>query len=180
MAKKPFGWVRDAEEPVIPSPPRATRAEKSAGPRRAQQLAKVLVGMTPQDWEVLDLGDDVLEGLHTFQEIPRRGAMAKKRQLGRLGTLLLAEDLDALEEALEGHDKGHSPRQDAAEALDRLRRDIVAGGKEAEAAFVEAHPGTDRQRLRQLAAGARKAEGTPGARKANRKLADLLRQARDT
>jgi ribosome-associated protein len=177
VAKKPFGWVRDAEEPVVPSPPRATRADKQAAPRQAQKLARVLLELSPRDWEQLGLSDEVLEGLHAHRRIPAKGAMALKRQLGRLGTLLLAEDLDALEEALDGHAKGHTPAQDAAASLDRLRQRIVDGGKDAEADFVAAHPSADRQRLRQLAGAARKAAGTPKAQRANKKLAALLREA---
>ena len=54
---------------------------------------------------------------------------------------------------------------------------IVEGGKEAEAAFVAAHPGTDRQRLRQLAANVRRAKDDATAKRANRKLMELLLEA---
>ena len=74
-------------------------------------------------------------------------------------------------------DRGHTERQEQAQAVERERLRIVEGGKEAEAAFVAAHPGTDRQRLRQLAANVRRAKDEATARRANRKLMELLLEA---
>ena len=174
MAKKPYDWIRDADEPVVPSAYRESRAEKKQAPRRAQRLAKALVASPQRDWPFLGLSELSLQALEAYAGIPRRGAIAKKRQLQRIGTLLLDEDLDALEEAMGGLGGGHAGHVDAAE---RARLGIVQGGREAEEAFLQEHPGVDRQRLRQLASNARKAVGTPGDKKAQRKLRSLLGEA---
>lgn len=177
MAKKPFGWVRDAEEPVIPSPPRVSRAEKSARSQAAVALAKSLVALPARELPHLGLPEDVLEGVLAYAEIPSTGGVAKKRQLSRLGTLLLIEDIEAIEEAVGSGRKGQTQRQDQVDAMERLRQRIVAEGQKAEDAFVATYPSIDRQRLRQLAANARKAQGTPQEKRVNKKLLLLLREA---
>jgi ribosome-associated protein len=178
MAKKPFGWIRDAEEPVVPSPPRQTRAEKGEEGRLAQEVAKELVAVRKAEWPHLGLNDDVLEALVAFHDIPAAtGGIAKKRQLARLGSLLLDVDVEALRAAMGSGRKGQTERQDRADGLERLRARIVAGGKEEEESFVANHPDTDRQRLRQLAGAARKAAGTEQEKTANRKLLRLLQEA---
>lgn len=151
--------------------------EKVAPSRQAQEVAKQLVAMRPAEWPFLGLDDVVLEALEAHDAIPRGTHIARQRALRRLQTLLISQDLDAVVEAMGAAGKGHTERQEQVQALERERQRIVDGGKEAEAAFVDAHPGTDRQRLRQLAANVRKAKGETAAKRANRKLMDLLLEA---
>jgi len=156
---------------------RPTHDEKTEDSRRAQVLSRALVAMRPVEWPFLGVDEIVVEALRIYAGIPKGRNIALQRQLRRVQVLILTEDLDALEAAMGAAGKGHTERQDQALALERERVRIVEGGKEAEAAFVDAHPGTDRQRLRQLAGHARKAKGEAAAKRANRKLMDLLREA---
>jgi ribosome-associated protein len=178
MSRIPFGHDPDDDEPEAPERRyRATHEERVEGPRHAQELAKRLVSMRAAEWPFLGLEDVVLEALQAYASIPSGKGIARKRQLRRLATLMITADLDAIEEAMGSPRKGNTERQDQLAALERERVRIVEGGKEAEEAFIEAHPSVDRQRLRQLAANARKATGEAAVKKANRKLAELLRQA---
>jgi ribosome-associated protein len=156
---------------------RPTRDEKSAGSRQAQELSKQLVAMRPAEWPFLGLDEMVVDALQDYIDIPSGRNIALQRQLRRVQVLLLTEDLDAVEAAMGAAAKGHTERQDQVQALERERVRIVEGGKEAEAAFVAAHPDTDRQRLRQLAGNVRKATGETARKRANRKLMDLLLEA---
>ena len=156
---------------------RLTRDEKAAPSRKAQELSKQLVAMRAAEWPHLGMDEIVVDALEDYAAIPSGRHIARQRQLRRLQTLLIRQDLDALEEAMGAAAKGHTERQEQVQALERERLRIVEGGKEAEAVFVDAHPATDRQRLRQLASNVRRARGDAATKRANRKLMDLLLEA---
>ncbi|MCA9570840.1 MAG: DUF615 domain-containing protein [Myxococcales bacterium] len=178
MAKKPFGWIRDAEEPVVPSPYRPTRYEAAEDVRRADALLEPLANARPAELDALDLPDALREALDALARIPARNHGAHKRQTGRVRGLLRDLDLDALEAALGAAATASAARDEALALLARWRDRMVDEGDEAVNAFVDLHPSADRQHLRVLARNAgRHPPGSDAARKAGKALMAAVRAA---
>lgn len=167
-----FDYDSEAEEPWTPRVDRASLAERRAGPDRAREIAKQLVELNPIEWPHLPLDPEVVEGLHAYLKISKGNAV--KRQLGHLAALLRVADHDAIEAAIAG---GRTEREERIEALVSWRTRILADLHEGLTAFVELYPDADRQRIRQLAQSAQKAEGTPASSKAGKNLLGALKDA---
>ena len=167
-----FDYDSEAEEPWTPRIERASLADRRVVPDRARDIAKLLVAMNPIEWPHLPLDPLVVEGLHAYIRITQPKAM--KRQLGHVAGLLRAADHDAIQAAIAG---GRTEREERIEALVSWRTRILADVHEGLTAFLEIHPDADRQRIRQLAQAAQRAEGTPASAKAGKLLLGALKDA---
>ena len=176
MAKKQFQWIRDAEEPVVESAPRESRAERLVYTKHASRLAKALVKLAPNEWPHLSLTEDLIEMLEVYTSLQSKAKIAKKRALGRISTLLLEVDLDELEHSM-GAGRGRTERQDLIEELVRWRTRMIRDGRDAQEEFLSIYPQADRQRLRQLCSRCGKVEGSPAHGRALRNLLKLLKEA---
>lgn len=177
MGKKKFAWVRDDDEPVVPSPYRPTRRDRTEDAEAAGAMVQRLIATRPGDRGSLPLDGDIREALEVYERIPNKSHGAKKRQLNRLGTLLRDRDLTDIDEALGGLNATVQAREDALAALVRWRERILEEADVAITAFLEEHPMGDRQRIRQLASSARRAPETDKGRRAGKQLMAVLREA---
>ena len=179
MAKKPFDWVRDDEEPVRPLAQRRSRSQKTRKGNLAAELAEKLVLLPARQWPRLPLEPVTLAALQEFARIKPGARGALKRQLNLISTRLRDDDLEALGEVIDGIEAGRSPRQVQIEGLVRWRTRLLdaEGGKEALTAFIEAYPDANPQRIRQHMAHSAKLIGKPGQDKVNRDLLTALKAA---
>lgn len=135
------------------------------GPSRSQRrrdaldvlaLASRLVEQNEADLTRLPLSDDLRVIVRESQRITQQ--IARKRQLAFLAKNLRREDTDLLEtlrHALE-HGKADARRETAAlHRVEAWRERLIDEGDSALAELISAHPGTDRQHLRQLARNAK-------------------------
>ena len=130
------------------------------GPSRSQQrrealdvleLGKQLVALTDAQLERLPVPESLLPHIRDTRRITSH--IAHKRQLAFLAKQMRREDdetLDAIRDAL--HKDGDAARREVA-AMHRVedwRERLLNDGDSALGEFIDAHPGADRQRLRQL------------------------------
>ena len=116
------------------------------------ELAERLVGMTAPQLERLPIADELMPHIRDTQRIASHGA--RKRQMAFLAKQMRRQDHDALDAIRDALDKdGEAARQETA-AMHRLEalRDALLGedGDAAMTDLLAAHPGADRQKLRQL------------------------------
>ncbi len=159
--KQRFQWtVEDGELPPISE--RRDRNEARVEREALVDLACRLEAMPSGARRRLPLGEPLLEAI---EHLARLGPQsAHRRQMLRVQKLLRAADV----EAIEAHLAGFDPRAPAIRSAERWRDRLLEQGDEAMGAYLEEHPGADRQQLRALIRQASK----PGAggKKARRKL----------
>lgn len=171
MAKKPFAWIRDAEEPWVPSPERVSRSEAAEVVEEADRLLEAVLALRPTERGELPLDAELVREIAAYERIATKNRVARKRQHGLLRKRFRERDLKELSEAL----AGASTRDEQLAALVRWRERLVDEGDAALQAFVDAHPDADRQQLRSLARHA----GGEGQRavRAKKALMAALREA---
>ena len=142
--------------------------------RKAQEkvlgaLTLRLAKLTPSDLDRLGLDSELHEAIRLLQKAGNDPS--RRRLVKRSRKVLRGCDVEAIEQALEGR----GPAEAKTAQLERYRKNLIAGDDAILHAYVEAHPGVDRKRLRQLI---RKARGeTPQAAKAFKNLFVLLKES---
>jgi len=130
------------------------------GPSRSEQrraaldvlaLGERLVALAPAQLAKLPVPDALLPHIAETRRMTSHGA--RKRQLGFLAKQMRREDPEALDAVRDALDAGGEASRKETALLHRAevaRERLLEGGDEALSAFLEQHPGADRQRLRQL------------------------------
>jgi ribosome-associated protein len=154
-----------------------SRSEQRRAALDVFALGETLAGLSPAALAKLPVPDSLLPHIADTRRMTSHGA--RKRQLGFLAKQMRREDdevLDAIRDALEAG--GESARKDTAllHRAEAVREQLLEGGDAALAAFLEAHPGADRQRLRQLV---RNALDERARSKPPRAFRELFRELRD-
>jgi ribosome-associated protein len=170
MAKpKGFQWTRDDQDEVaLERKDRRTRIDIQSENKALEALGLRLAAMRPGDLVQLPLDPDTLEAIATYVGIG--GKSAKRRQLLWVQNRLRTQDLDELQEALDGEPESVALERNTT----RWRTRLVDGGDPDLQAFLDAFPGADRQQLRALIRRARATED-PG-RKSYKQLYKSLAQ----
>ena len=140
-------------------------------------LGETLAGLPPARLAKLPVPESLLPHIEDARRMASHGA--RKRQLGFLAKQMRREDdavLDAIRDALEAG--GDSARRETAllHRAEAAREQLIEGGDEALSAFLQAHPGADRQRLRQLV---RNALEERARNKPPRAYRELFREVKD-
>ena len=161
-----------------------SRSQKRRDALEVLELGQKLVALTDAQLAKLPVPEALLPHIADTRRITQH--VARKRQLGFLAKQMRREDdavLDAIRDALDAG--GDAARKETAllHRAELAREQLLDGGDEALTAFLDAHPGADRQRLRQLVRGAldeRAKDKPPRAfRELFRELRDLLEAAAD-
>lgn len=161
-------------------PPAADeRPSRSARRREALDvlaLAKRLAGLSAARLDQLELPEDVRGQLGEIQRTPSH--IAHKREVAHLAKVMRAhgDDAFATARARLANDKAAGAREAAAlHATESLRERLLGeAGDAALTAFITAHPGADRQRLRALIRQARRERETGRPPRAQRELFRVL------
>lgn len=156
--------------------PSARPASKSQLKRDAHALQKLgidLLQAPESDWLELQLPEDLISALKAAKRMPSRGA--HKRQLQLIGKLMRGIDADPIQQYFEQRRLDARRQARIQHRLESWRDRIIAEGDSAIDAYLDEHPGADRQRLRQLARQAKKEQSKNKPPKASRALFRYLR-----
>lgn len=141
-----------------------------------QDLAEALAGLSAGELEQIPLSEELGDAVREASGL-KRGA--RQRQVRYIAKRLGTEDANAVAEALER--LRHGSREETARhhRIERWRERLLSEGQQALSEFLDAHPQTDRQQLRQLirSASLERERGQPP--KAFRKLYALLKEQVD-
>ena len=154
-----------------------SRSEQRRTALDVLELGERLASLAPAQLAKLPVPDALLPHIAETRRMASHGA--RKRQLGFLAKQMRREDpeaLDAIRDALEAG--GEAARRETAllHRAEAARGQLLEGGDEALSAFLEAHPGADRQRLRQLL---RNAADERARNKPPRAYRELFRELRE-
>ena len=154
-----------------------SRSEQRRTALDVLELGERLASLAPAQLAKLPVPESLLPHIEDTKRMSSHGA--RKRQLGFLAKQMRREDpeaLDAIRDALEAG--GEAARRETAllHRAEAARGQLLEGGDEALSAFLEAHPGADRQRLRQLL---RNAADERARNKPPRAYRELFRELRE-
>lgn len=116
-------------------------------------LGKRLVGLPLGQLQAVPLSQDTREAVLAAKEMTRS---ALQRQLRHLSSLMVEENLTAIQEALSGARQPHAKEVTTLHEAERWRDELLSGDENALTRFVDQHPACDRQHLGQLVRNARK------------------------
>lgn len=149
------------------------RRENQALETELMDLSEWMVGQNARILDCLALSEDARAAVEDTRHITAPGA--RKRSLRLVRTALRDMDLVQLLRRVESVKYGEA-RTPAEETAESWTARLLAGTEADVSAFVEAHPGSDRQRVRTLVRNVRKAP-LPKANEARKALAKGLLQA---
>jgi ribosome-associated protein len=164
--KKNHQWARE-DQPGLGTAvnERIYDHEHQAARKRFQDLADLLIGLSPGARALLPLDETVSEAIDVYL---RQGPKSsRRRQLLRVQTLLRGCDLESLDIALE------SDLQGGQDGPKMWMSTLIEGDDSVLMDFVELHPDADRQQLRTLVRRA-KATGATVQRAKDKLLAVLM------
>jgi ribosome-associated protein len=153
---------------------RPSRSQLHRDASQIYELGLALIGLGPADLDLLDLPSDLRDAIDVCRRLDGRARSRQKRLVAQR-LRAEAEDLEALRERFESLSRLRvtgSPRDREAQ---RWVARFVDEGDPALQAFVDAHAGVDRSRLRGLM---RTAGLDPEATKTKRARRELLRAVR--
>lgn len=159
-------WVREDQRTPEPDGDAAeegwdgrSRTQRRDEARALDVLGQQLVSMTASQRARLPLSDELREAIALAHRITSHEAT--RRQMQFIGKLLRTDGAAEVRAAIVAAEEDGRSRD---RALGRWQKRIIANGTEAIEAFLEAHPGADRQRLRTLyRAAVRDPDGKGGA-----------------
>ncbi len=154
-------------------PERPSKSQRKREMHQLQALGERLVKLNPELLSEISLGTELLEALVEMGRI--KGREARRRQLQYIGRLMRHEDGDAIAAALERLKAGGIEQTRRLHQLERWRDRLIEQDGDALGELLAAHPGTDRQQVRQLVRNARKERELNKPPAASRKLFRYLR-----
>ncbi len=162
-----------SQDPDDLLPERPSKSRRKREMHQLQALGERLVELNPEQVSKISLGTELLEALREMGRI--KGREARRRQLQYIGKLMRHEDGDAIAAALERLKAGGIEQTRRLHQLERWRDRLIEQDDDALGELLAAHPGTDRQQVRQLVRNARKERELDKPPAASRKLFRYLR-----
>ena len=156
---------------------RVIRPNKSAQKREQAQikaLVTTLLDCPEAEWQAMGLGEAVQKELRLARGMKASGA--RNRQIKFIVRLLKEDGLEAARQWVEQRDLREAEARRRFHALEAWRDRLVEAGDQALGEYLQDHPHTDRQQLRQLVRLARKERETGKPAGAGKKLFRLLRE----
>ena len=167
--------MKDASLSESPEPSKSQRKREA---EQLQQLGAALAALKPVQLDAMDLPEKLRAALADYQRFPSHGA--KRRQLQFIGKLMRDVDAASLKVQLDGLLGESAAQRDVLHHLERWRTRLLTED-DALTDYLDEHPTTDRQRLRQLVAKTRRSTAngsdieTPQAKADYRALFRFLR-----
>ena len=156
---------------------RVIRPNKSAQKREQAQikaLVTTLLDCPEAEWQAMGLGEAVQKELRLARGMKASGA--RNRQIKFIVRLLKEDGLEAARQWVEQRDLREAEARRRFHALEAWRDRLVEAGDQALGDYLQDHPHTDRQQLRQLVRLARKERDTGKPAGAGKKLFRFLRE----
>ena len=154
--------VDEQDEDLGPS-----KSQKKRDSEAMQKLGQELARLPADQFERIDLPEDIREAIVEYQRMKSFGAMRRQMQL--IGKLMRRLEANAVREATD-RATGESRAAVAAHHRAERAREAMLASDEALTAYVEQHPEVDVQRLRQLVRAARKEKEAAKPPKSAREL----------
>lgn len=154
--------VDEQDEDLGPS-----KSQKKRDSEAMQKLGQELARLPADQFERIDLPEDIREAIVEYQRMKSFGAMRRQMQL--IGKLMRRLEANAVREAID-RATGESRAAVAAHHRAERAREAMLASDEALTAYVEQHPEVDVQRLRQLVRAARKEKEAAKPPKSAREL----------
>jgi len=139
-----------------------------------QELGEELVKLPKDQFEKIDLPDDLHDAVLEARSIKQHGA--HKRQLQYIGKLMRSIDAEPIQEQLDTLKSQSTHSAQALHKIENWRDQLLAEGDQALEKLVEQHPQTDRQYIRQLLRNAHKEIKANKPPKSTRMLFRYLRE----
>lgn len=156
---------------------RVIRPNKSAQKREQAQikaLVTALLACPEAEWQAMGLNETVQKELRLARGMKASGA--RNRQIKFIVRLLKDDGLEAARQWVEQRDLREAEARRRFHELEAWRDRLVEAGDQALGDYLQAHPETDRQQLRQLVRQARKERDTGKPAGAGKKLFRFLRE----
>lgn len=155
----------------------AIRPNKSALKREQAEIRRLITTLlegSDSEWERMGLDAKLIEGLRLARGM--KASSARNRQIKFLARQLQEEELEEVRNWFEKRDLLQAEENRRFHQLEQWRDRLVEEGDEALQRFLEDHPDTDRQHIRQLirAAARERSSGKPAG--AGKKLFRYLRE----
>ncbi|HYE37585.1 ribosome biogenesis factor YjgA [Methylocaldum sp.] len=167
-------WTDDPEISPEEYPERVSKSQLKRESAALQDLGQELIGLSREQLERLDLPAELMEAVRLGQSITERGALKRQRKyIGKVLRNIDAEFIQAGLAALKNESAEAVHRQ---HVVERWRDRMLAEGDAAVNEFLEANPGADRQKLRQLTRDARRERDAAAAPRSARLLFRYLRE----
>ncbi len=152
------------------------RRKKKENAELASELVEHLLLLKPQDLEKAPIEDgELLDALKDAQRM--KADNARKRQCRYLSSLLLSEDLEAINAFLSEGQKHHQADVDREHELEQWREKILSEGEAALEAFVKKYPSAESASLKSLAEKAQREMALNQNKTSYRALLKALRKA---
>ncbi len=153
-------------------PPSRTQRKKADHARKA--LGEALVALAPEQMAAIDLPSELHEAVQLARKTRAHGA--RRRQIQYIGALLRRIDTDPVKKALANIRRGDLEKARAFQRIEAWRDALLSGDEAILGEILTACPGADRQKIRQLARQARRAQVNASGPAASRKLFKYLRE----
>jgi ribosome-associated protein len=132
---------------------RKSRSQIKREFRELKKLGMQLAGLSEGHLKRIPLSPETRAAVLTAKGLTRS---ALQRQYRYLSSLLAEEDVSSIRAALAGEMQPHVDEVAALHHAERWRDKLLSGDEKLLAAFVDQHPGCDRQHVRQLIRNANK------------------------
>lgn len=153
-------------------PPSKSQLKRDA--HALQDLGAALLEVPEHDWPALQLPDNLAAALRDAKRMPSHGA--RKRQLKFIGKLMRDIDPEPIQQYFDKlHDEARQQAHLQHEVEDWRDR-MIGEGDSAIDSWLAAHPGGDRQHLRQLVRQAVKEQETGKPPRSSRALFRYIRE----
>lgn len=154
-----------------------SKSQRKRDVEALQKLGRELTELSKDQLKKMDLPEKLLIAVQEYQRITSHGAMRRQMQfIGKVMREIEDEDVDAIVEHLAAM-RGESATAKAEfHAIERWRARLLEDDG-AVTEWLDAHPGSDAQQLRQLIRNARREAELGKPPKSSRELFRLLRDA---
>lgn len=139
-----------------------------------QDLGKKLTELKDAQLKKMPISDELMKAVLESRNITQREAT--RRHLQYIGKLMRDEDGDAIQYALDEFDSSSQRFTQALHELELWRSRMLDDSNDAITAYIEQHPKTDVQHLRQLVRNALKDQKNNKNTGASKKLFQYLRE----
>jgi ribosome-associated protein len=113
-----------------------------------QKIGESLTKLTDEQLLKIDLPDNLLTAIKHSRLLTSNEA--KRRQLQYIGKIMRQLDAESIKETLKGIQLIHEKNVAQFQQIEEWRTKLISSGDNALNSFLEAHPESDRQQLRQL------------------------------
>lgn len=138
-----------------------------------QALGETLIAMQPAERARFPLSDDMLRAIDETARI--RSHEGRRRHMQYVGKLIRKEDLAAIQAVFDNIEQEKQQRDHAFHRLEKWRDRLIDEGDPAVEQWLNVHPDTDLQTLRQLIRNARRERDQNKPPTSARKLFKFLR-----